>query len=171
MHVRPAPKADQVRNPTFTNMRAPYTKPPSRDAKTMHRKGSVLVIVLISMLVATMLGASLIRTVLVRQRQIHVLASQQQALWLAEAGVQRAFHELAEGPDYDGETWEVPPDALGEGREAKVTIEVSKTEDVPEGRLVSVRVQLDTGATAPTGFQREVAFRLPPQVSSEAKSP
>ncbi len=139
--------------------------------KLPRRKGSVLVIVLISLLVATMLGASLIRTVLIRHRQMHVLACQQQALWLAEAGVQRAFRELAKTPDYDGETWEVPPDALGEGNEGEVTIDVLKTEDVPEGRLVRVRVQFDTGATTPTGFQREVTLRLPRHVSSEAKSP
>jgi Tfp pilus assembly protein PilX len=152
-------------------MHAPCAEILNRNSKTKHRHGSILVVVLISLLVATVLGASLIRTVLTRHRQMHVLASQQQALWLAEAGVQRAFRELAKTPDYDGETWEVPPDALGEGSDAKVTIDVSKTEDAPEGRLVRVRAELDTPAAAPTGFQREVTLRLPRQVSSEAKKP
>lgn len=171
MYVRPVRKTAQVPNPTFANMRSPCAEIPNQDSKTTHRHGSILVIVLISLLVATVLGASLIRTVLTRHRQMHVLASQQQALWLAEAGVQRAFRELAKTPDYGGETWEVPPDALGEGSDAKVTINVSKSEDAPEGRLVRVRVQLDTPAAAPTGFQREVEFRLPRQASSEGKRP
>jgi len=60
------------------------------------RRGSILVIVLISLLVASMLGLGLIKTVLIHRRQSRVAGGQQQAVWLAEAGSQRAVRQLAD---------------------------------------------------------------------------
>ena len=47
-------------------------------AKSDSRRGSILVIVLVSLLVASMLGVGLIKTVLIHQRQMRVLSGQQQ---------------------------------------------------------------------------------------------
>ena len=100
--------------------------------KSNPRRGSVLVIVLVSLLVASMLGAGLIRTVLVHHRQMRVLSGQQQGFWLAEAGVQRAAGQLSETAEYTGETWKVPADVLGLSRTAEVTIEVAKPDGEPD---------------------------------------
>lgn len=91
------------------------------------RRGSVLALVLISLLVASMLGLALLKTVVVHHRQARLLGGQHQALWLAEAGAQRAIRGLAASPDYEGETWEIAAETLGSARSAVVTIQVAKS--------------------------------------------
>ncbi len=130
------------------------------------RRGSILVIVLISLLVATMLGLGLIKTVLVHHRQTRVVSGQQQAFWLAEAGVQRAARQLAETSQYDGEVWQVPAEVLGSSRTATVTIEVEKPDEKPNQRVIRAQVQLDDGHAQPTGYQQE--YQATPSPASAA---
>jgi Tfp pilus assembly protein PilX len=137
---------------------------PVRQPPTRH--GSILVIVLISLLVATMLGLGLIKTVLIHHRQSRVVSGQQQAFWLAEAGVQRAVRKLAETPQYQGEVWQVPADVLGSSRTAAVTVEVVKSDEKPNQRVIRVHVELDDGLAQPTGYQQE--YRVTPSPASVA---
>lgn len=121
------------------------------------RAGSVLAIVLVSLLVASMLGLALLKTVLVHHRQARLLGGQHQALWLAEAGVQRALHGLADSPDYEGETWEVAAETLGSARSAVVTIQVAKSE--PKGdRTIRVEARLGRAPEANV-YRRELAVK------------
>lgn len=131
------------------------------------RRGSVLVIVLVSLLVASMLGVGLIKTVLIHQRQLRVLSGQQQGFWLAEAGLQRAARQLASTPEYAGETWEVAPDVLGSSRKAVVTIDVVKLGDVADEREIRVAVSVDDGRAYPSGCRREYRYLLPSPEPSE----
>lgn len=131
------------------------------------RRGAVLAIVLVSLLVAAMLGAGLIKTLVIHRQQMRVLASQQQSFWLAEAGVQRAVRHLEETPDYEGETWEVPAEVLGASRTAQVTVDISKTNDQAGVREVRVAVHLDDGRAQPTGYHREFRYQLPTAEPSE----
>ncbi len=130
-------------------------------------RGSVLVIVLVSLLVASMLGVGLIKTVLIHQRQMRVLDGQQQGFWLAEAGLQRAARQLANTPEYEGETWNVSTDVLGSSRSAKVTIEVAKSDDQSNEREIRIGVHLDDGCAQPTGCQREHTLLLRPREPGE----
>jgi len=136
-------------------------------AESDARRGSVLVIVLVSLLVASMLGVGLIKTVLIHQRQMRVLNGQQQGFWLAEAGLQRAARQLATTPEYEGETWDVAEDVLGSSRTAKVTIEVIKPDKGPSEREIRIAVHLDDGCAQPTGCQREHRLLLRPQKPGE----
>ncbi len=136
-------------------------------AQSDSRRGSILVIVLVSLLVASMLGVGLIKTVLIHQRQMRVLSGQQQGLWLAEAGVQRAARQLVDTPEYEGETWEVSADVLGASRTAAVTIEVAEADDGSDEREIRVQVRLEDGRGQPCGFQREQRMLLPSVEPSE----
>ena len=100
------------------------------------RTGAVLALVLVSLLVASMLGLALLKTVLVHHRQTRVVGFQQQAFWLAEAGVRRAIRGLASSPGYEGETWEVSAQTLGGGRPAVVAIQVVKSEPGGERKIL-----------------------------------
>ncbi len=126
------------------------------------RRGAILVIVLVSILVASMLGVGLIKTVLIHKRQMRVLSGQQQGFWLAEAGVQRAVRYLADAPEYEGETWEVSADVLGASRTAQVTIEVAEHDELSDVRKIHVAVHLDDGRAVPNGYHREHEYRVPP---------
>ncbi len=123
--------------------------------------GSILVIVLVCLLVTSMLGTGLIRTVFVHHRQLRILDGRQQAFWLAEAGVQRAARQLSQTAQYNGETWKVPAEVLGSSRTAEVTIGLATPDGEPEVRVIRVQVVLDDGRNEPGGYQREHRFLLP----------
>ncbi len=135
--------------------------------KSNSPSGSILVVVLVCLLVTSMLGTGLIRTVFVHHRQLRILNGQQQALWLAEAGVQRAARQLSQTAEYDGETWKVPAEVLGSSRTAEVTIGLAIPDGEPEVRVIRVQVVLDDGRAEPGGYQREHRFLLPSRQGGE----
>lgn len=139
---------------------------PAPNLKPKH--GAILVIVLVTMLVTFMLGVALVKKVLIHRQQIQVLNGQQQGLWLAEAGIQRAVRHLADQSDYEGETWEVPADVLGKPRSAQVTIEVTTQRDQPEVREIRVAVVLNDDRATSSGYQREYQYRMPTKESKES---
>jgi hypothetical protein len=61
-----------------------------------------------------------------------------QALWLAEAGVERAAARLVADAKYAGETWDIPAKELANDGGAVVRIQVSPIADQPERRLLRV---------------------------------
>ena len=82
-----------------------------------------------------------VRQALAERRAIEMSRSGLQALWLAEAGLERAAARLAADPKYAGETWTISAAELAAGDGAVVRIEVKAIADRPERR--SVRVEAD----------------------------
>jgi hypothetical protein len=99
----------------------------------------VLVVVLVCLMVLLMLGGVLLRRGQAQRGQVQAEERRAQAEWLAEAGLERASARLAESPDYDGETWELAPEALTGRWPGRVVIAVQKVDGNPGRRLVSVR--------------------------------
>jgi len=131
--------------------------------KTSNRTGAVLAMVLASLLVASLLGLSLIETVLVHHRQMRVVGRQQQGFWLAEAGLQRALRGLAENADYAGETWEVSAETFGGVRPAVVAIEVVEAAESSGTRRVRAEARLPGASPGQDVFVREVAIPTLPE--------
>ena len=134
-----------------------FASPPS---KTGVRAGSILAIVLASLLVASMLGLALVKTVLVHHHQMQVIGRQQQCFWLAEAGIQRAVQKLAESPDYEGEKWEVSADALPDARPAVVTIEIGKVAGSDLARELRVEARFGGDPAWPNACRRELVVSV-----------
>lgn len=91
------------------------------------RRGAILVVAIVVMLVLSLLGAEIVRTLVLTQRHADRLQSQSQAFWLAESALDRARAQLAASGDYAGETWQ-PEVASKENGDApaasKVTIAI-----------------------------------------------
>jgi hypothetical protein len=85
------------------------------------------------------LWAVLFKIALMHQRQQRAAEWRMQAEWLVEAAVDRAAARLALDPDYSGETWQIADAALGARAAAVVVIEVRRTDDRPQGRIVHVQ--------------------------------
>ena len=105
----------------------------TRSGRTARRSGVVLVAALVCIAIALMLAAVLAHAALLHQRQADLAAAEQQSFWLAEAAVQRAVGKLRASPDYTGETWEIPADALGSQAAGVVIIQVTKTSEPRAG--------------------------------------
>jgi hypothetical protein len=76
------------------------------------RRGIMVVVALICLLIASILTTALVKRALVERRQVAFTWAAAQADWLVESGRQRAMAKLRADPAYGGETW-LPPDAAG----------------------------------------------------------
>jgi hypothetical protein len=99
----------------------------------------ITVVVLVCLLVITLIGAGLLRIVGSQRTLIQGEERGLQADWLAESGIERAAARLAIDPDYRGETWSIPADALGGPSPAVVSIKAGPHRDGPDRRLVTVQ--------------------------------
>jgi len=111
------------------------------------RRGLTSVAVMVLLFVIALISASLVKLVGTYRERSRANERVMQAELLADAGLDRAFARLADQPDYAGERWEVPAEALGlpsapdgAGPAAVVTIRVERAEP---GGARSVRVQAD----------------------------
>ena len=77
------------------------------------RDGSVVVVVLVCLMALAMIGAASLRVALDERRVIRADEGRLQAEWLMRSGLERAVFRLAEEDAYEGETWEIPADAVG----------------------------------------------------------
>ena len=130
----------------------PHPNPLPKGEGTKQR-GAVLVVVLVCLMMATALFVLVVRQALAERRAIEMRCGGVQALWLAEAGVERAAARLAADPKYAGETWTISTAELGGSDGALVRIEVKAIADRPQRRLV--RVEADY-ADAPERRCRQV---------------
>jgi len=70
------------------------------------RRAATLVIAMVVLLVLSLLGGELVRTMVIAHRQAARQYREVQCLWIAEAGLERALAQLQNDPAYEGETWQ-----------------------------------------------------------------
>jgi type II secretory pathway component PulK len=97
----------------------------NRKALTTNRHGAVLVVAMVCLLVITAIIGTMIRGTLRNHRQLRSEKDLRQTELLVDAGVARASKRLAADPEYRNETWSLPPDAITESGEGRVTIELT----------------------------------------------
>jgi type II secretory pathway component PulK len=113
-------------------------KPPLLQRK---QRGVVLLVVLICLALATTLFVLVVKQAAAERNMLRMSESRLQALWLAEAGLERAAGRLAANPEYVGETWTVADDELAADQGAVVRIRVQTVANRPE--RFSVQVEAD----------------------------
>lgn len=139
-----------------------FARPPSQ---TRSRSGAILAMVLASMLIASLLGLALVKTVLIHHRQMQVVGRQQQCFWLAEAGVERAVAKLRDSSAYEGEQWQVSAETLGVGRAAVVSIRIGKSDISEDARTLVVEARFVGEPPWPNAYRRELAVSFAPDGS------
>ena len=100
--------------------------------------GAILIVVLVCLAVAATMFVLVVKQAAMERQAIRTSQWTLQALWLAEAGVERAAARLAANPSYSGETWSIPAQELAAEYGAAVRIHVETVADQPERRLVRV---------------------------------
>jgi len=88
------------------------------------KRGSGLVIALVTLLVVTSIMGSIMHALLTELRQTRQTAIEVQAQWLADAAVERAAARWAANPSYVGETWKVGLPASSSMPESHGVVEV-----------------------------------------------
>jgi hypothetical protein len=102
------------------------------------RRGAYTAIVLVCLLIATMVLGSLLKIVLLHNRQVGRELVRVQTNWLADSGLDRAASRLAADPGFAGETWRIESARLGGRDSAVVAIRVERVDSLPHLRLVVV---------------------------------
>jgi len=95
-------------------------------AAAQPRRGTILVIAMMCLLIMSMLSASLLRIALVERQHERSQGQHLQTHWLAESGLQLAALQLRQNPDYEGEVWEIAASELGGTSAGRVEIKVEQ---------------------------------------------
>jgi type II secretory pathway pseudopilin PulG len=99
------------------------------------------VAVLVTLLVAALLAAAFIQSLVGHLRQVRIAEQQQQSFWLAESAMQRALQRLATDADYRGETWNVSPELLGGPDAGLAVIRIEPTTSPQPGTWIRVEAR------------------------------
>lgn len=109
-----------------------------------HRRGAVLIVALVCMLVMMSIVGGMLQGALLARRQLHEQRDLRQAEAILEAGADRAFLRLEKDPLYVGETMMFSAEEIvGSGR-AEVSIEVVPAVS-DEPKQLRVVVEYPTG--------------------------
>ena len=109
--------------------------------QTPSRRGAMIVFAMLALLIVSMVGASLLRTVAMSHRQLQREQLRTQTVWLAESGCDRAIARMRSNPAYAGEVWTVPADQLVADRTAVVQITVTTDPQSDNHRIVSAAAE------------------------------
>ena len=129
------------------------------------RRGAIIVFAMLALLVVSMLGAALLRTVSHSKQQLQREVLHTQAVWLADSGAARAVAQLKTLPDYTGETWTVPAEQLSAGRTASVRIAVSPEPDHPERTLIAATAEYPHGSPTAIRITKRITVTTLKQTS------
>gem|GEM_PF-870765 len=134
------------------------------------RRGAVLVVALVLLVLATLICGVLMKTGLAESRLVRHQAQELQAAWLVESGVERAAAKLAESRDYAGETWNLPAETIGGEWPATVLITIVKPQDESPRRTVRVRADYPPDERWRVRHSKEVVVRLKTQTKPPGNS-
>lgn len=124
----------------------PLHRPTS--APDCRQRRGVAAIIIIAVLAMTMAFAGVwARRIVMERRAARRVEEQQQARWLAEAGVRRAAARLSADPTYPGEVWTIAADDIDRTLDAEIELTV-KPDDSADG-LVAIIAQARYPARQP----------------------
>lgn len=125
------------------------------------RRGTILVVALVVLTFLLLLGAALARAVVIFRQQARMDERRQQALLLADSAIQRATRAAFTINGYQGETWNVPAEALGNGSAGVVAIRVEKPAESSTQRRIFVEAIYPEQGTPRFVYRRELRIDLP----------
>lgn len=142
----------RVRNvfPVRANSYRKVRLPNAARQTALTRRGAVMTIPLVAVLVCTLVIATMARSVVLQRTQLERNADQLAAEWFAEAGLERACSRMAKDSSYRGDEW---------------TVDVA-TSGTPHAAVVRATVSVDRSSTSPVVLVTAVATLTTPRRES-----
>lgn len=125
------------------------------------RRGGVLVVAVVCLVVSSMILASLTQIAVLSHRQQRAEAARMQTAWLAESGLERAADRLAADRNYSGELWTIPAAELGGQHDGRVEITIASPRS--DDRVVTVVAVYPANAPGFAKVTKQVTLRLKSQ--------
>jgi hypothetical protein len=129
---------------------------------TRHRRGAVLVAALVCLTIVMAIVGGMLKATLAMRRQLRVERDVRQTELLLEAGAARAAFRLAGEADYDGETWELPAEAIIGHGSGRVTIVASREADTAPWQL---KITAEYPLAGESSIRRSRTFFVQPQMT------
>jgi Tfp pilus assembly protein PilV len=115
---------------------------------------------MVALLVASLLGASMMKTAHVSHQQIQREIQHSQAELLAEAGLARAMAKRAVSAEYSTEKWTISARELNGAHSAAVLISFTET-SIPEPKtILTAMAEYPVGSATPIRVTRRVVVPL-----------
>ena len=105
---------------------------------TSNRRGYMLLVVMICLLLVSLVSTSVLRTASLQYKQVRNQELEEQATWLAEAGIERAAARLIRNPAYTGETWQITIAGADKPMSASVAISITAQIETQPAKSVTV---------------------------------
>jgi len=143
-----------MKNTFYPQNRQPFRRM-DRCARSSDRRGAVMIAVLVCLGVAMSLLTVMASRMMLTHRQIRRQAVNNQAQLLCQAGIDRAKKNLQDDSSkdsYNGETWRIPADELGDRGAAEVTIAVER------GMTATITARFPLDDQMETKFQRTITI-------------
>jgi Tfp pilus assembly protein PilX len=125
------------------------------------RRGTVLILMLVCLLLLTMTTGVLIRAALLNREHSRTALPQSQANWLAHAAAEAATVQLQADTNWAGATWTVAAEESGGTDPARVTAVVTQPADQPTSRLVSITVDYPPDVPQRVHLEQQIRVDLP----------
>lgn len=125
------------------------------------RRGAVLIMALVCLVLAVMIGGALLRWVVLEHKLLATRADQSQARWLAEAAIERAAVRLASDAEYPGEIWEIAAGELPSGQAGRAELRIDAIEDQARQRSITVVAEYPLDAGTPARVRKQITYQLP----------
>lgn len=108
------------------------------------RRGAVLILAMIGLLLVSMIGVTVLQMTLLQRRHLRDEELRLQTQWLVEAGLERAVVMLRQDDGFTGDVWTVPSGVLRQQSATTVTIQVPEAgEDNLRQITVEATVTID----------------------------
>jgi Tfp pilus assembly protein PilX len=128
-----------------------------------NRRGTILVVALVTLLVVTLLAGAVLRGYLQAHRQLRREQDQLQAQWLADSALARAVAQLHSNPKYAGETWKVEvASSTADATPGTVGISVAADPEKPDSVRIAIEATFPADDLHRTLAQRTLIVAKPP---------
>lgn len=105
-----------------------------------NRKGTVLVIFMISLAMLSMTAAAMVRVTLLQRSMVRNNELRIQSEWLFQSAVAKASSELKSNSEYNGEEWNIAAESLGQPFAAVAKISIKPVDGKTNERQASIIV-------------------------------
>lgn len=125
------------------------------------RRGAVLIMALVCLVLAVTIGGALLRWVVLEHKLLATRADESQTRWLAEAAVERAAARLSSDAEYSGEIWEIAADELRTGQAGRIELRIDAIEGQSRQRSITVVAEYPLDAGTPARVRKQITYQLP----------
>ena len=140
--------------------RIPGQRSTSDHSAPGNRRGTILVMFMLSLILLTLTIGALVRVMLTQRDIVRSEHLRVQTEWLFQSAVVRAAAQLKSNAEYSGEEWNIPAESLGQPQGAIAEISVTTPDDQTNKRLVAITVNYPPDEARRAQVSRTVPISL-----------